>query len=147
VVAVFNCQQDKAIQATVSAEDVEELDGERFVLWSMQAQKEYVLDPGEKHTFELEALAWDVFTVAPVEEGFAGLGLLDMLNGGAAITLMEAGPELAVIQVSGAGRFGVWSRRKPQQVLVNGEEVKFKRTRQIIEFPITLEASIVEIIV
>jgi raffinose synthase len=147
VVAVFNCQQDKPIQATVTPEDVEELDGERFVLWSMQAQKEYVLDPGEKHTFELEALAWDVFTVAPVEEGFAGLGLLDMLNGGAAITLMEAGPELAVIQVSGAGRFGVWSRRKPQQVLVNGEEVKFKRTRQIIEFPITLEASIVEIIV
>jgi raffinose synthase len=147
VVGVFNCHQDKAIPASVRPEDVEELDGERFVLWSYRQQREFVLDPGETHKFELEALGWDLFTVSPVEEGFAALGLLDMLNGGGAVDMVEAGPDLAVIQVRGAGRFGVWCRRKPQQVLVNGEEVKFKRTRQVIEFPITLESHVIEIVI
>jgi len=68
-----------------------------------------------------------VVTIVPVDHGVAAVGLVDKLNGGAAVR--ERGWVGATYRVSlrDGGRFMALSERAPRRVLVDGRETKHAR--------------------
>jgi hypothetical protein len=69
----------------------------------------------------LGPLDWEIFTVMPVQAGVAPLGLVDMLNTGAAIDGFDWQSDgQALILAHGAGRLAIYSDRSPAEVRLDG---------------------------
>ena len=105
VVGAFNAQAElldpsqptglpeaKPITGWVSPADVDGLAGDRFVVFAHYAQEAREMARDERWELTLAPLASEVFTIAPLEQGVAALGLVDMFNAGGAVFSVETYP-------------------------------------------------------
>ena len=127
VVGVFNARYGEAgaevppIAGAVRPSDVPGLLGERFAVYAHGARELRVLGRDEPWELTLPQLAFEVFTVVPIEDGVAPVGLADMFNSAGAI--LKNGRDAAgayEIELRGGGRFLAWSDRAPMSVEVDG---------------------------
>jgi hypothetical protein len=84
----------------------------------------HVLGRGDKLPVTLKQLTYELFTIVPVVNDFAPIGLADMFNSGGAL-----GPTTGARTVSlrWGGRFLAYTATQPKSVtLVGGQAVPFK---------------------
>jgi hypothetical protein len=70
--------------------------------------------------FDLGENGFDLFTLAPVEDGVAVFGLLDKYLSPAAVVSVTRGGGATVVRLAEAGDFGAWLARRPARVEVDG---------------------------
>jgi raffinose synthase len=129
VVGVFNCHteaQAPAVSACISPKDVTGLGGEQFAVYAHTLGKVRVLGRDEAWSITLASMAFEIFTITPIEQGVAPLGLVEMFNSGGAI--IEAGfnqhGEYEML-VHNGGKIAVWCALPPQQVWLDEQPAAY----------------------
>jgi raffinose synthase len=89
VVGVFHARyaagQAEPVAGCVRPSDVPRLEGERFACYAFSTGRLHVLGPDDAVSFRLEEAQFELFWLAPIERGFAALGLAGKLNGAKAM--------------------------------------------------------------
>jgi hypothetical protein len=68
----------------------------------------------------LEPVAAEIVTFAPLRHGIAPLGLIDKLNGSAAITAWESSAAATHLRLCDGGRIGIYCERLPERIEISG---------------------------
>jgi raffinose synthase len=93
------------------------LEGERFACYAVRAGRLDLLGPGDAVSFSLDEAQFELFWLAPIERGFAPLGLADKLNGPQALVALDWHPDGACsLRVGDGGVFLAYSQRAPSRV-------------------------------
>lgn len=128
VIGVFHCHWNgdatPSIRGALSPSDVEGIEGRQFAVYLHAAGSVVTLKRSQRHKLELPPRGWEIATVSPIIDGLAPLGLLDKLNGAAAIERIIRDRGGIEITLRDGGRVGVYCDRKPKAVTVNGRPSK-----------------------
>lgn len=132
IVGVFNARSGEAgaevspIAGAVRPSDVSGLHGERFAVLAHGSQDLRVLGRDEPWDLTLPPLGFEVFTISPIEDGIAPLGLGDMFNSAGAVSGKSWDAAGAYeMTLRGGGRFLAWSERVPIRAEVDGDAADF----------------------
>jgi len=132
VVGVFNLNHDplsgsSPVAGSVSIADIPHLKGEGYVGFLYQQDHLWKASRGVIQTITLHEGGWELVSFAPVEHGFAALGLSEKYNSTAAIDSRRwRGTNQIIIVVRDGGRFLAWSEREPCTVNVQNAQVNFE---------------------
>lgn len=145
VIGAFNGRYDaetelSPVAGRISPADVDGLEGERFAVYAHYAKELLVLARDDAWEFTLPSLTAEVFTIAPIVQGVAPIGLADMFNSGGAVLAFSGDetPNVCDLVVRGGGRFLAWCEKSPQQVWVDGVEANFAYTASTNALEFTL---------
>lgn len=83
------------------------------------------LEPGARRSFSLAPRGFELFTLAPIEHGFAAIGLADKLNSGGAIRSEVWSGSRLRLGLRDAGRFVAYAERPPTRVELAGRPHAF----------------------
>ena len=100
----------------VSPRDVPGLSGDRFACYAFEEKALVVLEPGGSKPFELSERQFELFWLAPIERGFAALGLTGKLNGPGAVRRASFEGAAVSIELRDTGEFLAWCEQKPRSV-------------------------------
>lgn len=101
------------------------------------------LPPGKTFPVRLKRAQWEIFTLAPIENGVAVLGLADKFNSAAAVrTATWVNGNTLELQLRDDGELVAWVEQKPSRVEVNGSEIRFIWSRNILRASIPRDARI-----
>ncbi|XP_047057604.1 galactinol--sucrose galactosyltransferase-like [Lolium rigidum] len=116
--------------------DVE--DATQFAVYYVESKKLELLLPDETVEITLQPFNYELLVVAPVSvlrlgsgggDGFAPIGLANMLNSGGAMQAFETnrnGDEVTVaVAIKGAGEMVAYSSARPRLCKVDGEDAEF----------------------
>lgn len=143
VIAVFNAHfwenTDEAheIKGAIRPHDAIPDEAELYAVYSHQTRELRLMRLNEEWKISLPQLSFDIFTITPVINGFAPVGLIDMFNsGGAIIAGMWDEEKESVLYIQGPGRFVSWSETRPEKIMLNGNPVPFQydKDRHWLEF-------------
>ncbi len=113
------------INGTIGPADVEGLEGESFAVYAHHAQTLAVLGRAERAPVTLPFLACEVYTLVPIANGFAPIGLTEKFNSaGAILDHLDDGDAHEILVQSG-GPFLAWSETRPSLIYVNDAPVEF----------------------
>lgn len=104
--------------------------GARAAVWRHVAQSASALEPGDAINFIIEEPGAELFTLVPIDDGVAVLGLLDKLLGPAAVTAMGRPDGDIEVRLSEGGELGLWLERPVAAVEIDGETVAPEHVRQ-----------------
>jgi raffinose synthase len=127
VLGAFHCrwrtEGNGPLRGRLRPGDVPGLRGTAFAVYLHNRKELLLMKRRTPCTLTLDPLGWELATVSPVRGGIAPLGLLDKLNGSAALEchgLREDGAFACTLR--DGGRIGFYCARRPRRVLVNGRE-------------------------
>ena len=130
VIGLFNCHADGgAIRDLFRPSDVHDLPaGDRFAVYLHTAGQAFALWREESFEIDLPPLGWEIAAVVPIGEGPTPLGLLDKLNGLAAVESPRT--------LRDGGRVGFYldGSDPPREVLVNGLVMAFDFASGLLTF-------------
>jgi len=109
-----------SISGSIRPADVVGLEGDRFIIYQHYSGEIIALDRNQSWQFSLPSMSADVFTVVPINQGIAPIGLVDLFNSAGAVLEKErVTPNLYHLLGRGPGRFWIWLEEAPCRVLVN----------------------------
>jgi hypothetical protein len=73
--------------------------------------------------FSLDGFGYDLFTLAPVNQGVAVFGLLDKYLGPAAVVSLKREANSVTVRLREAGDFGAWLDQAPVRLEIDGREL------------------------
>ena len=127
IVGLFNarCSSDGepqvVLSGTVGPEDVPGYASARHACYAHRAASLDVLSQGARLPVTLGEREFELFTLAPIERGFAAIGLTDKMNSAGAVSRVEwLGERECELELRDGGAFLAWSERAPARVEVNG---------------------------
>lgn len=138
VIGVFNAHYDEAGTAPVAdfvaPSDVEGLAGEHFVVFAHQSREVRVMARDEGWQLSLPQLAYELFTVVPLDNGVAPIGLADMFNSAGAIIRKGWDRDgTYFVELKAGGRVFLWCEKQLEKVEFNEECIEFVGAHNIIE--------------
>ena len=128
VLGVFNARYESAEKTTepisdmISPADIEGLEGEHFAVLAHESQTLIVLAKNETLSITLSELTFELFTLVPIRDGVAPLGLTDKYNSAGAIT--QKGlivPNIYELSLRSGGEFAAYVENRPQSLEVDGQ--------------------------
>ena len=130
VVGVFNAlhatgnKGPSRLACEVSPADVPPLSGNKFVGYAHRKNALWLAGRGTRTPLRLDDGEWEIVSYAPLEHGFAALGLADKFNSTGAITMREwRGSGEVRLHLRDGGRFLFWSERVPSWMIVEDRMV------------------------
>ncbi|MFA6962693.1 MAG: Sip1-related alpha-galactosidase [Opitutaceae bacterium] len=134
VVGIFNARptsgdgQSKCLGCRVSPKDIPPLAGENFVGFAHCRNTAWLATSNAGTEFQLGEGEWEIVTYAPVEHGFAAIGLADKLNSAGALVSREwHGSDRVYLRLRDGGRFLFWSDREPTTVIFRDAMISPRR--------------------
>ncbi len=132
VIGAFNCQyhedpaQRREIEGSLSPADAPSLAGEEFALYAHTSGTVRRMRRNESFPMRLSEGGWELFTIVPVMNGVALIGLADKLNSAGAVSgrIDQAGACEAGIR--DGGTFVAWCAKRPGSISVDGREPSFE---------------------
>jgi raffinose synthase len=123
LVGVFHARyaagRAEPVSGALRIADVPGLQGQRFACHAHNAQRLERLERGVERPFTLAEREFEIFSLVPIESGWAALGLSDKFNGPVAVVDVEwTGPDACTVRVRDVGEFLAYSERRPRQVHV-----------------------------
>ncbi len=86
VIGVFHCCRNAdTASGDFSPADIPDIGGERFAVYAHNARTLRVMDANEREKIMLHRTGFEIFTVAPLQAGFAALGLAEKFNSAATL--------------------------------------------------------------
>ena len=130
VVGVFNARYDAEnalppIAGDVRPADVEGLTGERFAVYEHSTGEVRAMGRDDSWEVALPPLTAEVFTVVPITDGLAPLGLADKFNSGGTIASVALHDGACEVALRDGGPFVAWSEREPTEVSAEGSPLPF----------------------
>ncbi len=114
------------IAGTVSPSDVAGLEGEQFAVYAHTAREVRVMEREETWELSLPPLGYEVFTIVPIDEGIAPIGLSGMFNSGGAVVFREwEDDEVYTVGLRGGGQFMAWCETAPTLMSADGAPLDF----------------------
>ena len=104
--------------------------GARAAVWRHVAQAAAALEPTDALAFVIEEPGAELFTLVPIDDGIAVLGLLDKLLGPAAVTAVGRPDGDLEVRLSEGGELGLWLERPVSTVEIDGDTVAPEHVRQ-----------------
>ena len=134
---------DVAVTAFARASDVPGLaDHPSYAVSSHAAGKLARVTRGAGLTFRLPEKGWEILTYAPIERGFAAIGLADMLAGAAAVTSAGwRGNSAYRVALSGGGRFLAYSEKRVTGCTFLGKPVAWSQRGKRLSVNLPRDAS------
>ncbi len=125
IVAAFNLNKDnRAVAGSLSAHDVEGLEGQSFAVFEYFSRSVRVIGRQEKLEFALENQDdFKLFILVPIMDGFAPIGLINKYISPAAIANAASGH----VELYEAGLFAFVSEKEVEAVSVNGKSHGFEK--------------------
>ncbi len=124
LVAAFNIDlQGNQVTGHVKAADVEGIDGAEFLCYLSNSNSFKLVKRDEQIPLTLEKNQGELAVFAPVEEGFAALGIIDKYVSPATVIYSE--PRFAL--VTQGGRFAFYCEGQVNEVIANGKSVPFSK--------------------
>jgi len=143
VLGIFNCSDQEGREGTFSPSDIEDLDGDVFAIYGHQSGEVVRVERDAKIAIGLPPLGWEIITVVPIDaNGFAPLGLADMLNSGGAIQLFDSLDDEVGLTADG-GRHVAFAARRPKEITFNGELLPHRFQKGRLEFNVPSEGGVV----
>ncbi len=140
VIGVFNARYDPQssgngmITGSITPKDVAGLEGELFAIYAHNSRELRLIKCDEQWELALPQAGFEIFTVVPVDQGVAPLGLVELFNSaGAVVEKSFITPEIYRIKTRGAGRFALWCSRKPVELISVDTRTKM-RTKQAMTY-------------
>ncbi len=135
VVGAFNCCYEKqplTIAFDLSPSDIYGIQGKSFAVYRYRDQSIEIMRLTESRPFRVEQLDCEVFTIAPITEGFATIGLSRCFNGGASVknVLRKAGE--VSLDVCDDGEYIFYSERMPLQIRMGDELLSYVYAEKIL---------------
>ena len=129
MIAAFNVNKSaQRVSGTIGVADVDALSSVEqnaratVAVYQRSSQKITLLDSQRPALpFSLSDFAFDLFTLVPVDRGFAAFGLLDKYLGPAAIISQSRQGDQITIRLREAGDFGAWLDHPPARVELDGQ--------------------------
>ena len=130
VVGVFNARYDAEnallpIAGVVRPVDVEGLTGEHFAVYAHSTGEVRALACEDAWELSLPPLTAEVFTVAPIRDGLAPIGLADKFNSGGTIASVARHNGVCDVTLRDGGPFVAWCEREPAAVECDGSALPF----------------------
>jgi raffinose synthase len=130
------------LSGTVSPSDVPVLEGEAFACYSHVGKRLLRLERDSEVALSLGQGGFELFTFAPVENGFAPIGLADKLNSAAALSSVSwSSAGSCELTLRDGGEFLAYCERKPTAVSVAGRPAVFEYERESRSLRVASEAS------
>jgi raffinose synthase len=130
VIGVFHAQtgDDAAtpLSGAVSPSDIPGWACGRAAVWAHRAGTLAILEPGESLAVVLDPGEWELFTLAPFEDGLAVLGLADKFNSGGAVVDLEHRSGSVAFRLLDGGRLALASASRPSAITCDGVPVAFE---------------------
>jgi raffinose synthase len=132
VVGAFNAQTRPAaagqapIHGDVGPRDVPGLEGRRFAAFAHVANRLDAVGRDTRLGLALGYRGYEIVTFAPVEHGFAAVGLADKMNSAGAIARQISTETTLEVQLYDGGEFVAWVQRPPKSVEVDGRPATFQ---------------------
>jgi len=101
-------------------------------LYSFKTGDKRVLSEKESFDITLKAKEYDIVTFAKINDGFAVIGLVDKMNGGAAIKSVTNTPDGYIIDVSCSGEFVLYCKKDIDSLYYENEEIDFENANDFI---------------
>jgi raffinose synthase len=130
VLGVFNARYDAEnallpITGRVHPADVAGLSGDRFAVLAHSTGEVRMLARDDAWEIALPPLTAEVFTVVPIVENLALLGLADKFNSAGAVTAQERRGDECRFTLRDGGPLLAWCAAEPREVLQNGATLPF----------------------
>ena len=126
IIGFFNCCTDnKAVRGTFKPSDVHGIKEERFAAYFYNKGKVAVLGRNEECEISLTENGFELVTLAPIENGFAAIGLMEKYNSSAAIIKTSCRAGSFAVTLSDGGRIALYSENKPADVLCGGAKAAY----------------------
>ncbi len=132
MVGAFNCAYNAETHPVVSAgvkpSDINGLKGDRFAVYGHQSGELHCVGFEEEVTIELEEFGYEVFTIMPLEKGFAPVGLIGKYNAGATLEGVAWQEDQVTINLGECGSFIAYCDRPVSEVLVKGKSIAYSQS-------------------
>jgi raffinose synthase len=133
VIGVFNCRYGDAageISGVVSPMDVDspsfDQTADLYAVYAHNTRQLRLLKRTEAWQVTLALSGFEIFTIVPVVNGFAPIGLPDYYNSGGAVDeWQQVSLNSYTLRVRGIGRFLAYSQSRPVSITTNGTRVPF----------------------
>ncbi|KAF3784388.1 Galactinol--sucrose galactosyltransferase [Nymphaea thermarum] len=125
-----------------------------FAVYLFQVKKLVLLKPQENIDIELQPFDFELLTISPVKSfttkdiKFAPIGLVNMLNTGGAIQMVDYNENEATvsIKVKGHGEMRIFASENPKSCRINGEEVEHSYEDRMVVVQVAWPASGISLI-
>ena len=129
VIGAFNCAYDAdqhpTVTARVSPSDMDDWDGERFAVYEHQSGRLSHVGFNEAIEVELEEFGFEIFTIMPIKNGFAPIGLVNKYNSGATIEDVQYDGTRVTLRLGESGDFLAYCDRPLLNVTTQDRMVPF----------------------
>jgi raffinose synthase len=120
VIGAFNCTYEKEkkvkVQGRAGAGDIYNIKGDRFYAYSNNRGGLGVYNKNEYWDFTLSKFEGDIFTVAPVKNGYAVIGMTDKYNPSGFIRKISFKDNNLKIEMLEKGKLVVYMEKEPKAV-------------------------------
>jgi len=146
VVGLFHAQtaagstDARTFHGAVGPADVPGLDGDEFAVYGYRSRKLERLARGQRRVVSLAHGEYDVFTLAPIDRGFAPIGLVEKINSRAAVRTMVPADRRFELELRDGGEFLAYCVDPPGVVEVDGAPAKFTYEEESCALRVRLEA-------
>lgn len=118
VLAAFNVlESGGGVTGVVSPSDIEYLEGDRFAVYEHFTGELHFMRHGGRLPVSIPEFGARLYTVAPIIDGAAPIGLLDKYLSAAAITSKLYEDDSLVVGLRDGGEFGAWLEAEPAAVV------------------------------
>jgi raffinose synthase len=146
IVGVFNARRSSngdappvVLRGAVGPADVPDCAGARHACYAHRGEGLHVLSQDARLSVALGEREFELFTMTPVERGFAPIGLTDKLNSAGAVSRMAWLDERRCeLVLRDGGRFLAWCECAPSGVDVDGRSTDFQYDRETGAFRVWL---------
>lgn len=127
VVGLFNARHGSSgsVEGTVGLGDAPGLGATPHVAWAHRRDQLWSCSGEATAAIALAEGEWELVSFAPVEHGFAALGLADKFNSTGAIEQRRWNDRTCRITLRDGGRFLAWAERAPQAIWCDGAQRAF----------------------
>jgi raffinose synthase len=139
VLGAFNARYREGgdpVEGSLSPSDVPTLAGDDFALYRQHAGTLARVRRNESVPLRLDTLEAELAILAPIQDGFAALGLADKLNGGGAVTASTREGPARRVHLRDGGRFVAFCRPAPKSARVDGVPVAFRQDELLLSIDV-----------
>lgn len=141
MVGAFNADKSaREVAGSLRPSDVEGMEGSAWAVYARGTGKLTVLSGKQELPVRLGEYGAELYTVAPIEEHLAVLGLLDKFLGAAAVTELRREGREVVVTLAEPGEFGAYVRSWPKTVKVGDRVLTgsgYKYRNHLLRIPST----------
>ncbi len=119
------CTTRDPIEGTVAPKNVEGLAGDEFAALAHRSGRVWRCGREEVAVVRLAELEWELVSFAPIQNGFAALGLADKFNStGAVVARSWTGAKECRVRLRDGGEFVAWAKEAPRALECDGAEIR-----------------------